>query len=401
VGSAQVPWSGSTRGLRPTVSRPIDGPWLLGPTCLALLAVCLCACGTTTGGTVNNPPYTKDMTYDAALAKLQRWCPKNLVIWVQPTGRLPFGADGSQLFVERQGYTPPSALGTPVSSPSPGRSAPTTPVVKSQVYAPPAALGTPASLPSPGRSTPTTTAPPSPGLSTCDTSAVNTVYLTLYTFVPDVKQLSKRVATDRLRQHGLELRVGHGPNSDAAIVQTQDPSSGSHVIVDGKTPVSVDTIATSASPTPTATPSPTVAPTPSPTVVTTQPPRRSVTVPPVVGMTEEQACTMITNAKLKCATPPPRGGTPGRVVDQSPAAGTLVDDGTLVALQVRSEQPVRSEQQASGVPPWLIPTALALLVAAGAVVQRYRSRHPRRPPQVEVRLRPGPPQVRGDEAREW
>ena len=447
MGSAQVPWSGSGRGLRPTASRPIDGRWRLGRTGFALLAACLCACATTTVGTVNNPPNTVGMSYDQAVTKLNQWC-SNVVIRVEPQGAPPPGAVGSQLFVHSQVYTPPSAPTTPVSKP-------------------PADLVVRMSSPSPGRPTQATSvtpaAPPSPGQPTCDTSVAHTVTLTLVTSVPEVRGQSVGQANDLLRPHGLVSEVVCGPRDLASVVRTQVPASDTQVDVGNKlSPVRVTTSAACTSPT--ATPTPAVTPTPTHGVGPTatpiiSPDQQRTSVPNVVGMAENdacgslsahrlqchvnptgsgpqpgtvktqspapnslvptnsqvelsvlrripvpdvrnsspgQACTTINSAHLTCVTPAAQGGgPPGQVMTQDPAPGTLVDDGTPVTLQLASEQ------QPSGVPPWLIPVALALLVAAGGVVQRYRTRHPPPPPQVEVRLRPGSPQVREDEAREW
>lgn len=123
---------------------------------------------------------------------------------------------------------------------------------------------------------------------------------------------------------------------------------------------------------------------------------RRIPVPDVRNIAKDQACTAIRHARLTCVADPAQGGsTPGQVVGQSPAPGTLVDDGTLVALQIRPEE------QQTGVPGWVIIAMLALLVAAGAAAQQYRKRRPPHSPHIEVRLHPGSPQVRGDEAREW
>jgi beta-lactam-binding protein with PASTA domain len=374
------------------------------------------------------------MSYDQAVTTLKRWCSNVVILPRTP----PFGADGSQLFVNSQVYTPPSAPTTPVSKP-------------------PAALFAQVSSPSPGQPTPVTPAPPpSPGQPTCDTSVAHTVTLTLFTSVPNVVGLSVGPAGDRLRQRGLVLESGCGEAGLAGVVLHQDPARDTRIDVGDKPkPVSVTTSGCT-TPTPTVTPTSRVGPTVTPTFS----PGQRTSVPNVVGMDEYQACSSlsahrlqchidptgsgpqpgtvkaqspapnsvvpanspvelsvarpnrvpdvrnstagqacatINSAHLTCVTPAPQGGgTPGQVLAQDPAPGTLVDDGTPVTLQLAAEQ-----QPAPGVPPWLIPVALALLVAAGAAVQRYRTRHRPPPPQVEVRLRPGAPHVRGDEAREW
>jgi len=48
---------------------------------------------------------------------------------------------------------------------------------------------------------------------------------------------------------------------------------------------------------------------------------------------------------------------------QSPAPRTLVDDGTLVALEVQAPE------QEFALPGWVIPVALALMVGGGAGVR--------------------------------
>ena len=120
---------------------------------------------------------------------------------------------------------------------------------------------------------------------------------------------------------------------------------------------------------------------------------RRIPIPDVRNIAKDQACTAIRNARLRCVTQPaPDDGTPGQVVGQSPAPGTLVDDGALVALQLRPEEACPAGS-------WV--AVLALLVAAGAAAQQYRKLRPPRSPHIEVRLYPGSPQARGDEAREW
>jgi hypothetical protein len=124
--------------------------------------------------------------------------------------------------------------------------------------------------------------------------------------------------------------------------------------------------------------------------------RCRVRVPDVMNVGKDSACTTIKDAGLGCASHEAAGvGRPGQVVSQSPAPSTLVDTGTLVAVQVQPEP------QAFTIPGWVIAVVLALIVGAGAAVQRYRVSHRPPPAHVDVRLRPGPPHVRGEETREW
>ncbi len=123
-----------------------------------------------------------------------------------------------------------------------------------------------------------------------------------------------------------------------------------------------------------------------------------VRVPDVRDAAGDAACGPIANAGLVCRTdPPPQGGRPGTVVDQNPAPGTLVAEGTEVVLVVQQEPD-------PGIPLWTLIAAAALLVAvaaAAAGVQQYRKRRPPGPPSVEVTLRSGLATVRAHEAREW
>lgn len=136
-------------------------------------------------------------------------------------------------------------------------------------------------------------------------------------------------------------------------------------------------------------PSPTISPKPPPAPTTAPPPR--ISVPDVRNMSRDQACGTLRDAGLRCSG----GGSAGQVTTQSPAPRTLVDDGTLVALEVQAPE------QQFALPGWLILVTLALIVGGGAGVQQYRRRHPPPPARIDVRLRPGSPHVRADETREW
>ena len=135
--------------------------------------------------------------------------------------------------------------------------------------------------------------------------------------------------------------------------------------------------------------SPTISPKPLPSPTTALPLR--ISVPDVRNMSRDRACGTLRDAGLSCSG----GGSAGQVTAQSPAPGTLVDDGTLVALEVQAPG------QEFAMPGWVIPVALALVVGGGAAVQQYRRRHPPPPARIDVRLRPGSPHVRADETREW
>ncbi len=182
--------------------------------------------------------------------------------------------------------------------------------------------------------------------------------------VPNVRDMAEDQACGTVEKEQLWCRVnptGSGPMP--GTVTGQSPAPGA--LVDSNTVVTL-------------------------TVV------RRIRVPDVRNTTEDQACTAIRNAKLRCVTQQAQGsGTSGQVVGESPPPGTLVNDGALVALQI---QP--GEQQ-TGVPGWVIIAVLALLVAGGAAVQQYRKRRPPRPPHIEVRLHLGSPEIREEEVREW
>jgi hypothetical protein len=90
--------------------------------------------------------------------------------------------------------------------------------------------------------------------------------------------------------------------------------------------------------------------------------------------------------------------------------GTLVDEGAVVTLQVRSEEQQPGVPGVPGVPGWVIPAVVALLVAVGAAVllsavgaaaSQHPQRRPSGPPHIDVRLDLGPPHVHKEEAREW
>jgi len=222
--------------------------------------------------------------------------------------------------------------------------------------------GTPSPTPTP---TPSVTPTPSP-----------TPTVTRRIPVPEVRDMAEDQACGTVEKTRLRCTVnptGSGPTP--GTVTTQSPAPGTLVDLN-----SVVTL----------------------TVV------RRVPVPDVRNIAKDQACTVILNARLRCVTQSAQGGgTPGQVVAQSPAPGTLVDDGAPVALQVQAQvQPQGQAQrrplgQQFAVPGWVILAALGMLVGSGAAAQRYRRRHPPRSPHVEVGLRAGPAHVRGDEKREW
>lgn len=412
----------------------IDGPWRLRLACLTALTFCLIACGTVT---VDNPPDTVGMSYDNAQRTLLQWC-SNVQIRVDPAGKPPTAAD-SQLFVSRQRYTPPPRPSALSPAPVPQRSVAGVPLPRAAIVARPATAATtvPSPTPSPPTQTTRTSLSPTPR-PTCDTSVAHEVHLLLVTKVPDLHGVTLARAQSLLDQHGLALEVRSGPTLASSAIQTQDPLSGTQVDIDqvpyAKTRVSVGTV-------PSTTPSQprTVVPDvqsmdevsacaaveraqlrcvvhatgsgPTPGTVTLQSPAyktdvglntdvnltvvRRIPVPDVRNQSMDQACAAIRRVALTCVTPPAASaGATGQVVEQSPPPGTPVDDGATVALQVQPSGPIP-------VPGGVIAAALALLVAAAAAIQRYRKRHPPRPPRVVVRLRPDAPQVRENESREW
>jgi PASTA domain-containing protein len=218
--------------------------------------------------------------------------------------------------------------------------------------------GTPSPTPTP---TPTVTPTPSP-----------TPTVTRRILVPEVRDIAEDQACGTVEKARLRCTVnptGSGPTP--GTVTGQSPAPGT--LVDPNTVVTL-------------------------TVV------RRIPVPDVRNLARDKACAAIRNARLMCVTQLAQGGgPPGQVLGQSPAPGTLVDDGALVTLQVQPQgQPVGQPlRQQFAVPGWVILAALGVLIGSGAAVQRYRRRHPPHSPHVEVRLRAGPPHVRGAEKKEW
>jgi eukaryotic-like serine/threonine-protein kinase len=133
-----------------------------------------------------------------------------------------------------------------------------------------------------------------------------------------------------------------GP-TDADLAAPPTPTAGLTATTDRPpTTTTTELATTTTQATAPATAAPTAAPTTaSPTPTTTQRPARPV-VPRVTGLHQQEATSRLAQAGLKASvslTPVTGAGRVDRVLDQQPAAGTTVPDGSVVALVVGSKKP--------------------------------------------------------------
>jgi serine/threonine-protein kinase len=139
--------------------------------------------------------------------------------------------------------------------------------------------------------------------------------------VPDVTGTDKATAASMLKAAGLALGSVTTQPSDTVqkgYVISQSPAPNTQVDKGS----AVDLVLSSG-------PSPSPSPTTSPTGA-------QVTVPPVIGMDVTTATTTLSDAGLLVSVKqkPHTGQPSGTVVDQNPAADTVVPEGTVVTLTV-------------------------------------------------------------------
>lgn len=141
--------------------------------------------------------------------------------------------------------------------------------------------------------------------------------------VPDVTGTDKATAASMLKAAGLALGSVTTQPSDTVqkgYVISQSPAPNTQVDKGS----AVDLVLSSG-PSPSPSPSPTTSPT-----------GAQVTVPPVIGMDVTTATTTLSDAGLLVSVKqkPHTGQPSGTVVDQNPAADTVVPEGTVVTLTV-------------------------------------------------------------------
>lgn len=135
-------------------------------------------------------------------------------------------------------------------------------------------------------------------------------------------------------------RLGGRPDTTAADLAGPPTPTAGLTATTGRTPTATTTelATTTTQATAPVTAAPTTA---SPAPTTTQRPARRV-VPRVTGLHQQEATSRLAQAGLKASvslTPVTGAGRVDRVLDQRPAAGTTVPDGSVVALVVGSKKP--------------------------------------------------------------
>jgi beta-lactam-binding protein with PASTA domain len=148
--------------------------------------------------------------------------------------------------------------------------------------------------------------------------------------VPNLFGQTLAQATQNLTGESLQVGDVSGPNADGSTVAQQTPLAGTHVAQGSYVAIELTAPAVT---TGTTTPPP-------------PPPPQQVVVPSLVKLSEKQAVARLTKVGLHAGDISGPGN--GRVTDQSPVAGTVVDPGTYVALTLAvAPVPVQTGGQSS------------------------------------------------------
>lgn len=145
--------------------------------------------------------------------------------------------------------------------------------------------------------------------------------------VPNLFGQTLAQATQSLAGESLQLGDVSGPNGDGSTVAQQSPLAGTHVAQGSYIAIELTAPAVTTGST-----------------TTPPPPPQQVVVPSLVKLSAKQAVARLAKVGLHAGDISGPGN--GLVTDQSPAAGTVVDPGTSVALTL-AVAPVQPGQQSS------------------------------------------------------
>lgn len=166
--------------------------------------------------------------------------------------------------------------------------------------------------------------------------------------VPNLFGQTLAQATQSLAGESLQLGDVSGPNGDGSTVAQQSPLAGTHVAQGSYIAIELTAPAVTTGST-----------------TTPPPPPQQVVVPSLVKLSAKQAVARLAKVGLHAGDISGPGN--GLVTDQSPAAGTVVDPGTSVALTLVLS-PIKSPPPPPPLPPPPPSSVVRIVAIAGAGV---------------------------------